>query len=178
MWGRGGMWVRSNVTSGRNRRWEWRPDAGDTEDGKTTSEGSGRGTRTLDAGLIFADVDIKDAYHNVRIKEGDEWKTTFTTKYGTYEYLVRPFGQTNAPAAFQRWNNRTLQSYIDICCIVYLDDIIIYIFGQSGTTPKGCGRHYPSHQKARNETQTIEMRVSPTRNGVPSIHHQQRRSQS
>jgi len=59
-------------------------------------------------------------------KKGDEWKTTFTTKYGTYEYLVMPFGLTNAPAAFQRWINRTLQSYMDICCIVYLDDVLIY----------------------------------------------------
>jgi len=74
----------------------------------------------------YTKLDIKDAYHNVRIKEGDEWKTTFTTKYGTYEYLVMPFGLTNAPAAFQRWITRTLQSYIDICCIVYLDDVLIY----------------------------------------------------
>jgi len=37
-----------------------------------------------------------------------------------------PFGLTNAPAAFQRWINRTLQSYIDICCIVYLDDVLIF----------------------------------------------------
>jgi len=73
----------------------------------------------------YTKLDIKDAYHNVRIKEGDEWKTTFTTKYGTYEYLVMPFGLTNAPAAFQRWINRTLQSYIDICCIVYQDDVLI-----------------------------------------------------
>jgi len=56
MWGGGGMWVRSDVTSGRNRRWEWRPDAGDTEDRKTTSDASGRGARASDAGLIFADV--------------------------------------------------------------------------------------------------------------------------
>ena len=74
----------------------------------------------------YTKLDIKDAYHNVRIREGDEWKTTFTTKCGTYEYLVMPFGLTNAPAAFQRWINRTLQSYIDICCIVYLDDVLIY----------------------------------------------------
>jgi len=58
MWGGGGMWVRSDVTSGRNRRWEWRPDAGDAEDGKTTSDASGRGARASDAGLIFADVPI------------------------------------------------------------------------------------------------------------------------
>ena len=74
----------------------------------------------------YTKLDIKDAYHNVRIKEGDEWKTTFTTKYSTYKYLVMPFGLTNAPAAFQRWINRTLQSYIDRCGIVYLDDVPIY----------------------------------------------------
>jgi len=79
----------------------------------------------LRTATYYTKLDIKDAYHNVRIKEGDEWKTTFTTKYGTYEYLVMPFGLTNAPAAFQRWINRTLQSYIDICCIVYLDDVLI-----------------------------------------------------
>jgi len=37
-----------------------------------------------------------------------------------------PFGLTNAPAAFQRWINRTRQSYIDICYIRYLDDVLIY----------------------------------------------------
>jgi len=52
------MWVRSDVTSGRNRRWEWRPDAGAAEDGKTTSDASGRGARASDAGLIFADVTL------------------------------------------------------------------------------------------------------------------------
>jgi len=52
-----------------------------------------------------------------------------------------------------------------------------HIFRQSGTTPKGCGRHYLSYQKARDETQTVKMRVSPMRNGIPRIHHQQRRSQ-
>jgi len=56
MWGGGGMWVRSDVRSGRNRRWEWRPDAGDAEDGKTTLDASGRGARASDAGLIFADA--------------------------------------------------------------------------------------------------------------------------
>ena len=86
----------------------------------------GEGLNRLQTAKYYTKLDIKDAYHNVRIKAGDEWKTTFTTKYGTYEYLVMPFGLTNAPAAFQRWINRTLQSYIDICCIVYLDDVPIY----------------------------------------------------
>jgi len=49
------MWVRSDVMSGRNRRWEWRPDAGDAEDRKRMSDASGHGTRASDARLIFAD---------------------------------------------------------------------------------------------------------------------------
>ena len=80
----------------------------------------------LGGARYFTKLDIKDAYHNIRIKEGDEWKTTFSTKLGTYEYLVMPFGLCKAPAAFQRWINEVLMEYIDVCCIVYLDDVLIY----------------------------------------------------
>jgi len=53
------MWVRSDVTSGRNRRWEWRPEAWNAEDEKTTADASGRGARALDAGLILADEPVR-----------------------------------------------------------------------------------------------------------------------
>jgi len=80
----------------------------------------------LGGAKYFTKLDIKDAYHNIRIREGDEWKTTFSTKLGTYEYLVMPFVLCNAPAAFQQWINEVLMEHIDMCCIMYLDDVLIY----------------------------------------------------
>jgi len=62
----------------------------------------------------------------VRITEGDEWKTTFWTRYGAFEWAVMPFGLTNAPAAFQCFMNDVFSDLLDVCIVVYLDDILIY----------------------------------------------------
>jgi hypothetical protein len=75
---------------------------------------------------IYTKLDVKDAYHNLWIAVGDEWKMAFRTKYGLYEYLVMPFGLTNARASFQRWMNEVLSDYLDVFCIAYLDNILIY----------------------------------------------------
>lgn len=75
---------------------------------------------------IYTKLDLRDAYHRIRIKKGDEWKTAFRTRYGHFEYTVMPFGLTNAPAVFQSHINKILSDLLDICVIVYLDDILIY----------------------------------------------------
>ena len=68
-----------------------------------------------------------EVYNLIRIVEGDEWKTAFRTRYGLYEYLVIPFGLINVPTTFQRYITQALRLYIDKFCIVYLDDILIYL---------------------------------------------------
>jgi len=74
----------------------------------------------------FTSLDLKEAYYQVRMKEGEEWKTAFWTRYGHYKYTVMPFGLKNASATFQRLINDTLREYLDDFAITYLDDILIY----------------------------------------------------
>jgi len=80
----------------------------------------------LSSATIYTTLDIRDAYYNLRIRAGDEWKTAFRTRYGLYEYCVMPFRLTNAPASFQQWMNEILSEYLDIFCVAYLDDILIF----------------------------------------------------
>ena len=75
----------------------------------------------------FSKVDLHDAYHQIRVKQGDEWKTMFHTKFGSFEYLVMPFELSNAPATFQSYINRALAGLVNICCVVYLDNILIFL---------------------------------------------------
>lgn len=84
---------------------------------------------------VYSKIDLRGAYHLLRIAEGEEWKTAFRTKYGSFEYRVMPFGLTNAPASFQHLMNHIFRDMLDISVIVYLDDILI--FSQSEEEHKG-----------------------------------------
>jgi hypothetical protein len=75
---------------------------------------------------IFTKIDLRNAYNQLRVRAGDEWKTAFTTKYGLYETLVMNFGLCNAPAFFQAWMNHIFHDILNVYVLVYLDDIIVY----------------------------------------------------
>ncbi|MBW0547530.1 hypothetical protein O181_087245, partial [Austropuccinia psidii MF-1] len=75
---------------------------------------------------IFPKIDLHGAYKLLRIKEGDEHLPFFRTKYGSYEYLVMPFGLNNAPSSFQNLVNDIFADLLDIFVVVYFDDIMVF----------------------------------------------------
>ncbi|KAI0993816.1 hypothetical protein K3495_g14368, partial [Podosphaera aphanis] len=83
----------------------------------------------LSKAQYFTKLDVCTAFHRLRIRPGDEWKTAFRTRYGQYEWLVMPFGLCGGPVTFQRYINAVLQDILDEYCSAYMDDVIIYSDG-------------------------------------------------
>ncbi|GBG68894.1 hypothetical protein CBR_g3592 [Chara braunii] len=75
---------------------------------------------------MFNKVDLKSGYHQIEMAEEDVYKTAFKTRYGTYDFLVMPFGLCNAPGTFQTQMHRIFRPYLDKFMVVYLDDILVF----------------------------------------------------
>ena len=80
----------------------------------------------LQGATIFSTLDLKSGYWQVPMDPESIPKTAFTCHLGLFEFVRLPFGLTNAPAIFQRAMNKVLSGLIGKCCMVYIDDIVIF----------------------------------------------------
>jgi len=84
---------------------------------------------------VYSKIALFGAYNLVHIREGDEWRITFCTLYGHFEYVVMPFGFTNAPTIFQHLMNDDFREYLDDFMVYYIDDIFI------------CSKNFEEHEQ-------------------------------
>ena len=74
----------------------------------------------------FIKLNLKNVYHRIRIKKIDEWKTTFRTRYEHFEYQIMSFDLANASVTFQIHINKALRKLVDVICVIYLNNILIF----------------------------------------------------
>jgi len=76
---------------------------------------------------IFIKLDLKNVYHCICIKMSNKWKIMFCMHYNHFKYLIMSFRLINTSAIFQIYINRTLAKFMNFICVVYLNNILIYL---------------------------------------------------
>jgi len=80
----------------------------------------------LSGAKVFSRIDLCSGYYQIQIVQGDEEKTACRTRYGSYEFMVMPFGLTYAPATFCTLMNDIFRKWPDDFVVIYINDILIY----------------------------------------------------
>jgi hypothetical protein len=75
---------------------------------------------------LFTKLDVRNAFHRIRMNPRSEEITTFRTRFGQYKYQVFPFELTGGPSTFQRYINSMLFPYLDEFCTAYVNNILIF----------------------------------------------------
>jgi hypothetical protein len=75
---------------------------------------------------VFSKIDLRSGYHQLKIRMEDIPKTSFTYRYGLYEFSVMSFGLTNTPAYFMYLMNKVFMEYLDKFFVVFIDDILVF----------------------------------------------------
>ena len=80
----------------------------------------------LRGACVFSKIALRSGYHQLKIHATNIPKTTFTTRYGLYEYTVMSFGLTNAPTYFMYLMNKVFMEFLDKFVVVFIDDILVF----------------------------------------------------
>ena len=88
---------------------------------------------------FFSMIDLRAGYYQLRVAEEDVYKTAFKTHSGHFEFLVTPFGLTNAPTTFQGLMNHIFRHFLRKFIFVFFDGILVYmcLFGAAHTPSSG-----------------------------------------
>ncbi|MBW0528020.1 hypothetical protein O181_067735 [Austropuccinia psidii MF-1] len=101
-------------------------------------EDGGLSSHCFNCSSIFSKIYLHGAYNLLKIKEGDEHLTDFRAEYGSYKYLVLPFELTNAPASSKTHVNYIFHDLLDVCVVVYFNDIMVFSKCEEGHVTHVC----------------------------------------